>query len=55
VTEEAERSARGVLGELEQRPATHDLDQMIASFTDDVVLIGGRRTSIVPRRSPISS
>jgi uncharacterized protein (TIGR02246 family) len=40
MTGEAERSARGVLGELEQRLATHDLDQMVAFFTDDVVLIG---------------
>jgi hypothetical protein len=40
VIEEAERSARGVLDELEQRLATHDVDQIVAFFTDDVVLIG---------------
>jgi uncharacterized protein (TIGR02246 family) len=40
MTAEAERSARGVLGELEERLATHDLDQMVAFFTEDIVLIG---------------
>jgi uncharacterized protein (TIGR02246 family) len=33
-------TARGLLAELEERLATHDLDQMVDLITDDVVLIG---------------
>jgi uncharacterized protein (TIGR02246 family) len=40
MTEDPERSARGVLAELEERLATHDLDQIVDFFTEDVVLIG---------------
>jgi uncharacterized protein (TIGR02246 family) len=40
VTEDPERSARAVLAELEERLATHDLDQIVDFFTEDVVLIG---------------
>lgn len=40
VTEDAEASARSVLAELEKRLATHDLDQIVDFFTDDVVLVG---------------
>lgn len=35
-----EHEARRILAELEERLATHDLDQMADFFTDDVVLIG---------------
>src|SRR5881275_461507 len=35
-----EVTARALLGELEERLATKDLDQMTDLFTDDVVLIG---------------
>lgn len=34
------QSARGVLAELESCLATHDLDQMVDFFTEDVVLVG---------------
>jgi uncharacterized protein (TIGR02246 family) len=40
MSEDPERTARRVLAELEERLATHDLDQMAAFFSDDVVLIG---------------
>jgi len=33
-------AAREVLAELEERLATHDLEQMVDFFTEDVVLIG---------------
>ena len=35
-----EQKARGILAELEERLATHDLERMADYFTDDVVLIG---------------
>jgi len=37
---ESDNAARGLLVELEERLATHDLDRMAEFFTDDVVLIG---------------
>lgn len=37
---DADGTARSLLAELEERLATHDLDQMVDLFTDDVVLIG---------------
>ena len=40
VTRGPEQSARAVLAELETRLATHDLDQMVDFFTEDVVLVG---------------
>jgi uncharacterized protein (TIGR02246 family) len=40
MTENSEQSARDVLAELEERLATHNLDQIGAFFTEDVVLIG---------------
>jgi uncharacterized protein (TIGR02246 family) len=40
MTNGPEQSARDVLAELERRLATHDLDQMIDFFTEDVVLVG---------------
>ena len=40
MTADPEHVARTVLAELEERLATHDLDQMADFFTDDVVLIG---------------
>jgi ketosteroid isomerase-like protein len=40
MTEDPERSARSVLAELEERLATHDLDQIVDFFTEDVVLLG---------------
>jgi uncharacterized protein (TIGR02246 family) len=40
MTDDSEPSARRVLGELEARLATHDLDQIVDFFTEDVVLIG---------------
>jgi uncharacterized protein (TIGR02246 family) len=40
MTDDSEGVARGLLAELEDRLATHDLDQMAEFFTDDVVLIG---------------
>ena len=40
MTEDPELSARVVLSELEERLATHDLDQIADFFADDVVLIG---------------
>jgi uncharacterized protein (TIGR02246 family) len=36
----SEQRARGVLAELESCLATHDLDQMVDFFTEDVVLVG---------------
>ncbi len=36
----SEQSARGVLAELESCLATHDLDQMVDFFTEDVAFIG---------------
>jgi uncharacterized protein (TIGR02246 family) len=40
MTDDPERSARTVLAELEERPATHDFDRIVDFFTEDVVLIG---------------
>ena len=40
MTAQPEQTARGVLAELEERLATHDLERMADFFTDDVVLIG---------------
>jgi uncharacterized protein (TIGR02246 family) len=40
MTNDPEGAARGLLIELEDRLATHDLEQMADLFTDDVVLIG---------------
>jgi uncharacterized protein (TIGR02246 family) len=37
---DADGTARNLLAELEDVLATHDLDQMVDLFTDDVVLIG---------------
>jgi uncharacterized protein (TIGR02246 family) len=40
MTSDGDNRARSLLQELEDRLATHDLDQMAELFTDDVVLIG---------------
>jgi uncharacterized protein (TIGR02246 family) len=39
-SQRSEQRARGVLAELESCLATHDLDQMVDFFTEDVALIG---------------
>jgi uncharacterized protein (TIGR02246 family) len=39
-SQRSEQSARDVLAELESCLATHDLDQMVEFFTEDVVLLG---------------
>jgi uncharacterized protein (TIGR02246 family) len=39
-SQSSEQRARGVLAELESCLATHDLDQMVNFFTEDVALIG---------------
>src|SRR3954451_8191747 len=40
MTTDSDTAARGLLADLEERLATHDLDRMVELFTDDVVLIG---------------
>src|SRR3954453_20837774 len=40
MTTDPDTAAQGLLAELEERLATHDLDQIVELFTDDVVLIG---------------
>jgi uncharacterized protein (TIGR02246 family) len=40
MTSDSTDAARELLAELEERLATHDIDQMVDLFTDDVVLIG---------------
>ena len=39
-SQRSEQRARGVLAELESCLATHDLDEMVDFFTEDVVLVG---------------
>jgi hypothetical protein len=49
-SQRSERRARGVLAELESCLATHDLDEMVDFFTEDVVLVGDADALLHRRR-----